>query len=145
MSGVNRQVLTWVALGSLTGGLTRYLISIPWLMGWGGLFPWPTLAANVIGCGLIGFWYALMMFRQGWWSTPGVQAGVMAGYCGGLTTFSIFSLETLVLIEAGEWLTWFVYLVASLLSWCFAVYCGFSIGRIVFDPADSQTGMDDPD
>ena len=137
MSRVDRNALIWVGLGSLVGGLTRYLISVPWLMGMGGQFPWPTLLANIIGCLLIGFWFALMTIRSGWSAAPGVQAAVMAGFCGGLTTFSIFSLETLVLIEAGEWLMSIVYLAGSLLLWMLAVWAGFSSARTILDQLPS--------
>lgn len=93
-----------VALGSAVGGTGRY-----WLSGWvanaiGQTFPWGTLFVNVTGSFVIGLFATLTapdgrMFVAGEW-----RQFVMVGICGGYTTFSSFSLQTLALAQDGEWL-----------------------------------------
>ena len=94
----------WVALGSALGGMARYGCS-----GWaartfGSAFPWGTLLVNVLGSSLIGFLSASAAPGARWLLPPDTRALLMIGLCGGFTTFSSFSLETLNLVRDGEWL-----------------------------------------
>jgi fluoride exporter len=118
-----------VALGSALGALARYGVSLSALTMLGPAFAWGTLAANVLGSWLIGFYAALAgpdgRFRTG----PVAQQFFMAGFCGGFTTFSIFSLETLLLLEAGRAPLAGVYVVTSVLLWLAAVWAGYALGR----------------
>jgi fluoride exporter len=120
----DRQLVVLVGLGSLAGGLLRYLLALPWLAYPVGSLPAATLLANVIGCLLIGFWFALSTAGRRWYASQRMQAAVMAGFCGGLTTFSVFSLETLMLIEAGHFLLAAGYVFGSLPLWLLAVWVG---------------------
>jgi CrcB protein len=93
-----------VMIGSALGGGTRY-----WLSGFvanriGETFPWGTLLVNVIGSFVIGF-FATLTSPDGRLlvGTQGRQF-VMTGICGGFTTFSSFSLQTLNLVRDGDWL-----------------------------------------
>ena len=96
--------LLLVILGSGLGGGLRY-----WLSGFiahhfGETFPWGTLAVNVIGSFAIGF-FATMTGTEGrWLVSPGGRTFFMVGICGGFTTFSSFSLQTLSLARDAEWL-----------------------------------------
>lgn len=93
----------WIGLGSALGGMARYWCSgfVPRLLG--TTFPWGTFAVNVIGCGFIGF-FATLTSPDGRWLVGSLpRQFVMIGICGGFTTFSSFSLETLNLARDGEW------------------------------------------
>ncbi len=69
----------------------------------GETFPWGTLTVNVLGCGLIGL-FATLTGPEGRVPVPSsTRLFVMTGICGGYTTFSTFSLETLNLMRAGDW------------------------------------------
>jgi CrcB protein len=92
----------WVALGGALGSMARFGCS-SLVAGWfGETFPWGTLIINVAGSFVIGF-FATLSGPDGRLLVPGdVRQFVMVGLCGGYTTFSSFSLQTLALARAGE-------------------------------------------
>ncbi|QOC21299.1 CrcB family protein [Wenzhouxiangella sp. AB-CW3] len=118
-----------VGLGSLIGGTLRYLLILPFPAVQDGAWPWPTLLANAIGCMVIGACMALVHAQSGMVATPRMQAAVMGGFCGGLTTFSIFSLETLVMFDQGRPLFMLACVSFSLATWMLAVWAGFELTR----------------
>lgn len=95
-----------VAIGSALGGVGRFWLSGLIANRFGQSFPWGTLIVNVTGSFIIGFIGALavpdgrMSSRMRSFSTEFLMIGV----CGGYTTFSSFSLQTLNLARDGEWL-----------------------------------------
>jgi CrcB protein len=93
----------WIAIGSALGGVARYWCSGATARLIGETFPWGTLLVNVIGSFIIGF-FATLTGPDGrvYAGTPARQF-VMVGLCGGYTTFSSFSLQTLNLLNDGEW------------------------------------------
>ncbi len=93
----------WVALGSAVGGVARYgfgLVADRW---WGASFPWGTIAINILGSFIIGFFGALTAPEGAMPAIPNLRIFVMVGICGGFTTFSSFSLQTLGLARDGSW------------------------------------------
>jgi CrcB protein len=92
----------WIAVGSALGGVARYALTgaVPRYLG--ATFPWGTLAVNILGSALIGFFATLTGPDGKWLLTPRVRQFVMIGIFGGFTTFSSFSLETLNLAREGE-------------------------------------------
>ena len=92
----------WIAIGSALGGLLRYILG-GWIMrATGGSFPWGTLVVNVAGCAFIG-WFATFTGPDGRvLVSTRTRQFVMIGICGGFTTFSSFSLETLNLLRDGQ-------------------------------------------
>ena len=118
-----------VAIGAVAGGLLRYLIAVGGLV-WSDFdFPWPTLLANALGSLVIGWLHAGMVsgrLRLG--AAP--LAGLMAGFCGSLTTFSIFSFECLLLVESGQAGLAAAYVLVSAAVWMGAVWAGFRLGFV---------------
>nr|WP_296747608.1 CrcB family protein [Thioalkalivibrio sp.] len=118
-----------MGLGSMIGGSARWLISDLMLVGLGSGFPWGTLLVNVSGSFLIGFYAALAGPGGRILAGPVQRHFFMTGVFGGYTTFSIFSLETIRLVEAGQFAAAGFNLTLSLIAWVMAVWAGFALGR----------------
>lgn len=122
-------MLFYVAIGSALGGVTRYLL--------GGLvqrmldtsFPAGTLFINVSGSFLLG---AILRYAVDTPSlSPEVRALLTIGFCGGYTTFSTFSYETVALLKDGEWTRAGFYIAASVLLSIVGALLGFGLAREV--------------
>lgn len=114
-----------VGIGSCFGGICRYLVSVA--MRGAAAFPWGTLTANMAGCLLIGvLWGMQSRFPHvAPWCTPLLAVG----FCGGFTTFSTFSRESLSLLQAGDYLPFAFYAVGSVLLGILAVALGFLLAK----------------
>ena len=115
---------TLVALGSAIGGTLRFWLSGLIANAVGATFPWGTLIVNVSGSFAIGFFATLTavdgrVFVPGEWRTF-----FMVGICGGYTTFSSFSLQTLTLAQDGEFLPAGINILASVTACLVAVWLG---------------------
>jgi CrcB protein len=93
----------WIALGSALGGIARFWVSGIAARLAGETFPWGTIAINVVGSFVIGFFATLTGPDGRWFVSSTARQFVMVGICGGFTTFSSFSLQTLNLAKDGEW------------------------------------------
>ncbi|MGR0186855.1 fluoride efflux transporter CrcB [Azospirillum aestuarii] len=94
----------WVALGGAIGSVLRFWCSGAIAGLFGQTFPWGTLVVNIAGSFVIGF-TATLTGPDGRLFVPSdARSFVMVGVCGGYTTFSSFSLQTLNLTQDGEWL-----------------------------------------
>jgi CrcB protein len=94
----------WIAVGGAIGSVARF-----WLSGWiarhfGETFPLGTLLVNVSGSFAIGLFATLTEPEGRWLVGPSMRQFFMIGICGGYTTFSSWSLQTLNLLRDGEWL-----------------------------------------
>jgi len=94
----------WVAIGSALGGVARFACSGVAARMVGETFPWGTFIVNVVGSFIIGFFATLTGPDGRVFVGSTARQFVMAGFCGGFTTFSSFSLQTLNLMNDGEWL-----------------------------------------
>ena len=92
-----------VAAGGALGSVARFALSGAIAGALGPAFPWGTLLVNVSGSFAIGFFGALSRADGGLLVSGTARAFVLAGVCGGYTTFSAFSLETLKLATEGAW------------------------------------------
>lgn len=116
-----------VGLGSAVGGTARWLISGS-MQNWpGSALPVGTLFVNITGSLLIGFYAALAAPEGRLFPGPRERHFVMTGLCGGYTTFSIFSLETLRLVEAGRPALATLHVGVSLAGWLAAVWAGYTL------------------
>jgi CrcB protein len=93
----------WIFVGSGLGGVARWGVSAFIANKVGQTFPWGTMVVNVTGSFIIGL-FATVTGPEGRWLAPATfRQFFMLGICGGYTTFSSFSLQTLNLAEDGEW------------------------------------------
>ena len=113
-----------VALGSIVGAVARFLVSVLSVSQFGDGFPWGTLFVNVTGSFAIGFYAALTGPDGRLFASPRQRQFVMVGICGGYTTFSAFSLETLRFVQSGKVETAFIYLLVSAVTWIASVWIG---------------------
>lgn len=93
----------WVGLGGAVGSIARFWASGVVARHFGETFPWGTLIVNVTGSFIIGFFATATGPDGRWLAAPSTRQFVMLGICGGYTTFSSFSLQTLNLARDGEY------------------------------------------
>ena len=120
----------WIALGSALGGVARYACSNLAAARYGLRFPWGTLVVNVVGSFVIGV-FAASAGHGGWLGDPTVDLFVIVGLCGGYTTFSAFSLQTLELAHAEEWGRAAANVVLSVVLCLIAVVLGVLGARVL--------------
>jgi fluoride exporter len=114
----------WVAIGGAIGSVARYWLAALSVRHWGETFPWGILIVNVSGSFLIGLFGALTAPDGPWPLGTDARLFFMAGVCGGFTTFSAFSLQTLSLLENRQWLYAGANIVASVVLCLVAVWLG---------------------
>lgn len=124
-----RRLYLAIGMGGMLGSVARSLVSIGLLHLLGPGFAWGTLAVNFAGSFLIGLYATLTEPGGRIFASPAQRQFVLAGFCGGFTTFSIFSFETVLLVEQGAFDLAALNLGASLLLWLLAVWFGYRIGR----------------
>ncbi len=121
----------WIAIGSALGGMARYGCSGLAARLIGETFPWGTIIVNVLGSLIIGFFATLTGPDGRIFADTLTRQFVMIGFCGGYTTFSSFSLQTLALAQDGEWFRATANSIASFALCLLAVWLGhFSVTLI---------------
>jgi CrcB protein len=121
----------WIALGGALGTTARYWLSGVVARSVGETFPWGTLVINVTGSFVIGFFGALTGPDGRLFVGSTARQFVMIGMCGGYTTFSSFSLQTLNLMNDGEWLRAGANIGLSVLLCMFAVWVGVVLAGLI--------------
>ena len=115
-----------VALGSALGAVLRHATSDAFAATGAG-FPWDTLTVNVIGSLVIG-WLAALSVPEGRLPLDeNRRLFLMGGVCGGFTTFSVFSLETLALLQAGALPLAAANIAGTMVVCLAAVWVGFAL------------------
>ncbi|MCA1197986.1 fluoride efflux transporter CrcB [Sphingomonas sp. R647] len=118
-----------VMLGGAIGAGARHLVGRAALALWGPGFPVGTLAVNVIGglaMGLLAGWLATRASGD-----EALRYLLGVGVLGGFTTFSAFSLETVMMIERGDFATAVFYILASVVLAIGALFAGLQVSRMV--------------
>jgi len=114
----------WIAIGNAIGGVARYWCSGVAARLIGETFPWGTLIVNVVGSFIIGFFATLTGPDGRVFVGTTARQFVMVGLCGGYTTFSSFSQQTLTLMSDGEWLQASFNIASSVVLCLLAVWLG---------------------
>jgi len=125
----------WIAIGSALGGMARHWCTLVATTLFGATFPWGTLFINILGSFVIGLFFALTA-PDGRFDVPlDAKLFVMTGICGGYTTFSAFSLQTLSLFQDSAWLRGGAYIAASVALCLIAVWAGYALATAINGPA----------
>ncbi|KXG76645.1 putative fluoride ion transporter CrcB [Fervidicola ferrireducens] len=122
-------VYLFIALGGAAGALFRYFMSV-WLNDKiTTVFPIGTLVVNLLGSFLVGLIYSISMN----FIVPVAifRSLIMVGFLGAFTTFSTFSLETLLLIHEGSFAMAFLNMLANILGGLIAVFLGISVTNLI--------------
>lgn len=113
--------------GGGTGSVIRFLLG-RWVNAWHSYhFPIGTLVINIIACLVLGLVVGIADHRQ--LISPSARLFWTVGFCGGFSTFSTFSAETLTLLQGGFHLSTFIYILSSLVLCLAATFGGIYIGE----------------
>lgn len=116
-----------VALGSALGGMTRYFLSNIVYKFFSPIFPYGTLAVNVTGSFLIGFFIFYLDANE--LISPEIRIFLTIGFCGGMTTFSTFTYETFSMIQNSEFLLAFLNIAGNLVLTFIAILLAYFISN----------------
>ncbi len=118
------QKILFVALGGMIGAIARYLVTILFINKYPSIFPYATLTVNVIGCFVIGVFFSLMLI------TEHTRLFVVVGFLGSLTTFSTFSIDTLILLQNGQLFIALANVMSNIVLGFLATYLGMNIIKL---------------
>ena len=124
-----------IALGGGAGSLLRYLVGGAVQRMSDSGFPVGTMVVNVSGCFIIGVLVRQFLNMQ---LSPELRALLIVGFCGGFTTFSTFSAETLGLIEGGEYGRAAGYVVLSVTLCLAATLAGMTTMRLIMGTSNAR-------
>ena len=113
--------ILYVALGGAVGSVLRYAVSF--LFHSSSNFPWATLFVNLIGSFVIGLIFGYILKHPS--ISPNFSLFLIVGLCGGFTTFSAFSKESLQLLQIGNYWSLILYVAASIILGILLVALGY--------------------
>jgi len=117
-------VLLYVALGGAAGSVLRYVLGGAVQRASHSGFPFGTLAVNILGCFIIGALIKLFMNVE---PPASLRALLIVGFCGGFTTFSAFTSDTIGLAESSAYLRAAIYVLVSVTLCLAATAAGLSV------------------
>lgn len=115
-----------VGCGSFIGGAARYIISFAMKTASKG-FPWGTLLVNLLGCLVIGLLWGYLSKSAS--ENNSWTLFMTVGICGGFTTFSTFSKEALMMLQAGNFMSFLAYIIISVIVGIALVAAGYYLIR----------------
>ena len=118
-----------IAAGGAVGSVLRYAVSTGVYSVLGRNFPYGTLAVNVIGSFLMGLLFVLMVERLD--MSAVWRMAILVGFLGAFTTFSTFSIETVNLLQGGDFMRAFLNVTVSVAFCLVATWVGFRLGRLI--------------
>lgn len=128
----------WIALGGALGTVARYWMTNAVAALTGPMFPWGTILINIIGSFIIGL-VAHMTTPVGRVPIPfDMRAFILVGICGGYTTFSAFSLQTLELARTGHWFQAGGNIVLSVVLCLIAAWAGYALASAFFPAGTTE-------
>jgi CrcB protein len=119
-----------VVAGGILGSLARWLVALAIPVASAG-FPWATYVANATGCLVIGFYAELTGPNGRLFAGPRMRQFVTTGFCGGYTTFSGFSVETLRFLLGHDLRNAAIYVASSVLVWLVSVWAGEALAGLL--------------
>ena len=123
------RLILLIGIGGFIGTIARYLSQQLVYRFYPATFPLGTLAVNVICCLLIGMIYVLS--EKGNLLSPEWRLFLTTGICGGFTTFSTFSYESVQLLNDGEYSSLSMYVIASVVLGILATIFGIWITKTI--------------
>ena len=123
------RTLILVGIGGLFGSVLRYLVAIFFARQAASAFPYGTFVVNLAGCFIIGV--VLALSEKGDLISPEWRVLLTTGFCGGFTTFSAFSYESIRLIQDGQILFVSAYVAGSVIIGLAATYLGMLLVRSI--------------
>jgi CrcB protein len=121
----------WIALGGALGSMARFWLAAFVAQSLGPQFPWGTILINILGSFIIGFFATFSGPSGRLVASFNTRAFVMVGICGGFTTFSAFSLQTLDLARESRWLQAGGNVVLSVVLCLLAVWAGHALATML--------------
>ena len=119
--------LVFIFIGSGLGGITRYSLG-KWITSLHNIqFPFETLVVNISACLLLGFIVGLADHKQ--MISDTTRLFWVVGFCGGFSTFSTFSSETLSLFQTSQTTSAIIYIFSSVLFCLTATFAGLLIAE----------------
>jgi len=118
-----------VGLGAAFGGTLRYWVSNLTFKFFTENFPYGTLVVNVLGSFIIGL--LMFYFNDKELLTPQFRLFLAVGFCGGFTTFSTFSYETIVLLRETQFILGFLNIALNLLLCLSGVFLAYLLTKLI--------------
>lgn len=123
------RTLLLIGAGGFIGSAARYLTSIFVTRQFSSSFPYGTLTVNITGSLLIGLIFGLSERFN--WPAPDWRLFLATGFCGGFTTFSSFSYETINILRDGDWFLGLANIALSVILCLVATVAGTLIIRLI--------------
>lgn len=137
---IDWRLIAAVAIGGALGSVARYLLGAFIQDRVATALPVGTLAINVVGSVLLGFFVQIGLASAAF--SPEIRFFLTTGFCGGFTTFSTFSYETLKLVEDGEYGTASLYVSSSVVLSLLGCAIGMAAARRLISGGTSRLRAD---